>query len=51
MAIRPGLKIGRVLGIPIYIHSTWLFIFALITFSLAIATDALRYGIELEFLV
>src|SRR5258708_31502006 len=36
MAIRPGLKIGRVLGIPIYIHSTWLFIFALITFSLAI---------------
>jgi Zn-dependent protease len=36
MAIRPGLKIGRILGIPIYIHSTWLFIFALITFSLAI---------------
>jgi Zn-dependent protease/predicted transcriptional regulator len=36
MAIRPGLKIGRVLGIPIYIHSTWLFIFALITYSLAV---------------
>jgi Zn-dependent protease/predicted transcriptional regulator len=36
MAIRPGLKIGRILGIPIYIHSTWLFIFALITYSLAI---------------
>src|SRR5260370_20048617 len=36
MAIRAGLKIGRILGIPIYIHSTWLFIFALITFSLAI---------------
>src|SRR5260370_35419770 len=36
MAIRPGLKIGRVLGIPIYIHSTWLFIFAPITYSLAV---------------
>jgi Zn-dependent protease/predicted transcriptional regulator len=36
MVIRPGLKIGRILGIPIYIHSTWLFIFALITYSLAI---------------
>lgn len=36
MAIRPGLKIGHVLGIPIYIHSTWLFIFALITYSLAV---------------
>jgi Zn-dependent protease/predicted transcriptional regulator len=34
--ISPGLKIGRILGIPIYIHSTWLFIFALITYSLAI---------------
>jgi Zn-dependent protease len=36
MTIRPGLKIGRIIGIPIYIHSTWLFIFALITYSLAI---------------
>jgi Zn-dependent protease/predicted transcriptional regulator len=35
MAIRPGLKIGRIIGIPIYIHSTWLFIFALITYSIA----------------
>lgn len=36
MKISPGLKIGRIIGIPIYIHSTWLFIFALITYSLAI---------------
>jgi Zn-dependent protease/predicted transcriptional regulator len=36
MALRPGLKIGRIIGIPIYIHSTWLFIFALITYSLAV---------------
>jgi Zn-dependent protease len=36
MKISPGMKIGRIIGIPIYIHSTWLFIFALITYSLAI---------------
>jgi len=35
MKISPGLKIGRIIGIPIYIHSTWLFIFALITYLLA----------------
>lgn len=30
-----GLKIGRVLGIPIYLHSSWFLIFALITYSYA----------------
>jgi Zn-dependent protease len=30
-----GLRIGRVFGIPIYLHPTWLLIFALITLSLA----------------
>jgi Zn-dependent protease/predicted transcriptional regulator len=34
MAPRPGLKIGRILGIPIYLHSSWVIIFALITFLL-----------------
>ncbi len=36
MTPRPGLKIGRILGIPIYVHPSWVIIFALITFSLAI---------------
>jgi Zn-dependent protease len=30
-----GLKIGRVFGIPIYLHSSWFLIFALITYSYA----------------
>ncbi|MGH9796335.1 MAG: site-2 protease family protein [Candidatus Acidiferrales bacterium] len=29
-----GLKIGRIFGIPIYLHASWFIIFALITFSL-----------------
>ena len=35
--MRPGsgLKIGKILGIPIYLHSTWIFIFVLATYSLA----------------
>ncbi len=28
-----GLKIGRILGIPIYLHSSWFLIFALITYQ------------------
>jgi Zn-dependent protease/predicted transcriptional regulator len=32
---RSGLRIGKILGIPIYIHTSWIIIFALITFSLA----------------
>jgi Zn-dependent protease len=31
---RAGLKIGRVIGIPIYVHLSWFLIFALITYSL-----------------
>ncbi len=30
-----GLKIGRIFGIPIYLHASWFIIFAMITFSLA----------------
>lgn len=30
-----GLRIGKVLGIPIYLHSTWVFIFAAITWIIA----------------
>ena len=35
MAARPGLRIGRIFGIPIYLHASWLIIFFLITLSLA----------------
>ncbi len=35
MTRSPGLKIGRILGIPIYLHPSWFIIFALITFTLA----------------
>lgn len=31
---RSGFRIGRVFGIPIYVHTSWFIIFALITFSL-----------------
>jgi Zn-dependent protease/predicted transcriptional regulator len=31
---RSGIKIGRVFGIPIYLHLSWIFIFGLITYSL-----------------
>jgi Zn-dependent protease/predicted transcriptional regulator len=34
MAPRPGMRIGKVLGIPIFLHSTWIIIFAAITYSL-----------------
>lgn len=34
MAPRPGLKIGTVLGIPIYVDASWVFVFALITYTL-----------------
>ena len=30
-----GLRIGKIIGIPIYLHASWLIIFALVTFSLA----------------
>jgi Zn-dependent protease len=31
-----GLRIGKILGIPIYLHSTWVFIFAGITYLIAL---------------
>lgn len=34
MPTSPGFRIGRVFGIPIYVHSTWIFIFVLLTTSL-----------------
>src|SRR5260370_41252171 len=30
-----GLRIGKIPGIPIYLHSTWVFIFAAITYMIA----------------
>ncbi len=33
--MKPGLRIGYIFGIPIYLHPSWLIIFALITLSLA----------------
>lgn len=30
-----GLRIGKILGIPIYLHTTWVFIFAAITYVIA----------------
>ena len=30
-----GLRIGKILGIPIYLHASWVIVFSLITFSLA----------------
>lgn len=36
MAPRPGMRIGKILGIPIFLHSTWVIIFAGITYSLAL---------------
>jgi Zn-dependent protease/predicted transcriptional regulator len=35
MTRAPGFRIGRVFGIPIYLHPSWFVIFFLITFSLA----------------
>jgi Zn-dependent protease len=35
MPLRSGLRIGSILGIPIYLHPSWLLIFVLITYSLA----------------
>jgi Zn-dependent protease len=35
MPTTSGFRIGTIFGIPIYLHTSWLFIFALITWSLA----------------
>jgi Zn-dependent protease/predicted transcriptional regulator len=36
MPTSSGLRIGRILGIPIYVHASWVIIFVLITMSLAV---------------
>ena len=36
MPMRAGWKIGQALGIPIYLHASWVIIFFLITFSLSL---------------
>ena len=38
-----SLRIGRLFGIPIYIHASWLVIFALVTWSLATGYFPVRY--------
>jgi Zn-dependent protease/predicted transcriptional regulator len=35
MLTKSGFRIATIFGIPIYLHSSWIFIFALITYSLA----------------
>ena len=35
MPISPGLRIGRILGIPIYVHASWVFIFVMLTYMLS----------------
>jgi Zn-dependent protease/predicted transcriptional regulator len=39
-----GLRIGRILGIPIYLHSSWFFIFILITYSFISQFDILHFN-------
>jgi len=31
---RPGLQIGKIFGIPIYLHASWVIVFSIVTFSL-----------------
>lgn len=40
MPMSPGLRIGRILGIPIHVHASWVIIFVLITMSLAMQFTA-----------
>jgi Zn-dependent protease/predicted transcriptional regulator len=35
MPVSSGLRIGRILGIPIYVHSSWILIFVMLTFMLS----------------
>jgi Zn-dependent protease/predicted transcriptional regulator len=42
MPTGPGWKIGRILGIPIYLHSSWVIIFVLVTYSLKIGLTELH---------
>src|ERR1700687_4006956 len=40
MFTRAGLRIGRILGIPIYLDASWVFIFAVMTYSLVMRFTA-----------
>src|SRR5258707_13865086 len=42
MPISPGFRIGRILGIPIYLHPSWFIIFVLITTMLGLQFAALH---------
>jgi Zn-dependent protease len=42
MVSRTGLRIGKIIGIPIYLHASWVVIFGLITFSLGIQFSELH---------
>jgi Zn-dependent protease/predicted transcriptional regulator len=44
MPQRPGMRIGKILGIPIFLHSTWVIIFAAITYSLSIQFELQNPG-------
>jgi Zn-dependent protease len=44
MAPRQGMRIGKILGIPIFLHSTWVIIFAAITYSLAMQFEQQNPG-------
>ncbi len=44
MPQRPGMRIGKILGIPIFLHSTWVIIFAAITYSLAMQFEQQNPG-------
>lgn len=36
MVNRPGVRIGKIIGIPIYLHPSWVIVFGLITLSLGL---------------
>ena len=40
-----GIQIGRIFGIPIYLHASWFLIFALIAFSFVSEFDALQLNL------
>jgi Zn-dependent protease/predicted transcriptional regulator len=42
MVSRTGLRIGKIIGIPIYLHASWVIIFALFTFTLGMQFTALH---------
>ncbi len=43
---KDGIQIGRILGIPIFLHTSWFIIFGLIAFSFVSEFDALQLNIS-----